>query len=99
MSPFPPHINPMRDTPSHSNMYQAVSWQPTDPPIHSDMAIAASTAMETFQLDSDDVKEDVQDPKNGMKTIQKMIQHLITPTAAVKSAVGTEPSGLTASTG
>jgi hypothetical protein len=46
-------------TPARSNIYQAVSSQPTNPPIHSDMYIAASTAMETFQSDVDDVKEDV----------------------------------------
>jgi prophage DNA circulation protein len=80
-------------------MYQAVSSQPTDPPIHSDMSIAASTAMETFQSDIDDVKEDVQELNNGMQTIQKMLQHLIKPTATVKTTVSTEPSGLMASTG
>jgi hypothetical protein len=57
---LPPHMNPMRVTPARSNMYQTVSSQPTDPPIHSDMSIAASTSMETFQLDIEDVKEDVQ---------------------------------------
>jgi hypothetical protein len=57
---LPPHMNPMRATPARSNMYQGVSSQPTDPPIHSDMSIAASTAMETFQSEIDDVKEDVQ---------------------------------------
>jgi hypothetical protein len=31
---LPPHMNPMRVTPSRSNMYQSVSSQPTDPPIH-----------------------------------------------------------------
>jgi hypothetical protein len=61
-----PHMNPMRVTPASSNMYQAVSSQPTDPPIHSDMSIAASTAMENFQSEIDDVKEDVQELKNGM---------------------------------
>jgi hypothetical protein len=47
------------------------------------MSIAARTAMETFQSYIDDVKEDVQDLKNGMKTIQKILQQLITPTATV----------------
>jgi hypothetical protein len=96
---LPPHMNPMRVTPARSNMYQAVSSQPTDPPFHSDMSIAANTAMETFQSDIDDVNEDVQELKNGMKTIQKMLQQLITPTATVKTTVSTESSGLTASTG
>jgi hypothetical protein len=94
-----PHMNPIRATPARSNMYQAVSLQPTDPPIHSDMSIAASAAMETFQLDTDDVKEDVQELNNGMQTIQKMRQQLITPTATVKITVSTEPSGLAASSG
>jgi hypothetical protein len=53
--------------------------------------------METFQSDIDDVKEDVQELKNGMQTIQKI--QLSTPTATVKTTVSTEPSGLTASTG
>jgi hypothetical protein len=44
-SPLPPHMNPTRVTPARSNMYQSVSSQPTDPPIHSDMSIEASTAM------------------------------------------------------
>jgi prophage DNA circulation protein len=92
-------MNPTRVTPARSNMYQAVSSQPTDPPIRSDMSIASSTAMETFQSDIDDVKEDVQELKNGMQTIQKMLQQIITPTATVKTTVSTEPSGLTASTG
>jgi prophage DNA circulation protein len=73
-------MNPMRVTPARSNMYQAVSSQPTD----TDMSIAASAAMETFQADIDDVKEDVQELKNGMQTVQKMLQQLITPTATVK---------------
>jgi hypothetical protein len=51
-----PHMNPMRVTPAFSNMYQAVSSLPTDPPIHSDMSKAASTAIETFQSDIDDVE-------------------------------------------
>jgi prophage DNA circulation protein len=80
-------------------MYQAVSSQSTDPPIHSYISIAARTAMETFQSDIDDVKEDVQELKNGMQTIQKMLQQLIKPTATVKTTTNTEPSGLTASTG
>jgi hypothetical protein len=92
-------MNPMRVTPDCSNMYQAVSSQPTDPPIHSYMSIAAITAMETFQSDIDDVKEDVQELKNGMQTIHKMLQQLIKPTATVKTTVSTEPSGMTASTG
>jgi hypothetical protein len=96
---IPPQMKPMRVTPAHSSMYQAVSSQPTDPPIHSDMSMAESTAMGTFQSYIDDVKEDVQELKNGMKTIQKMLQQLITPTATVKTTVSTEPSGLTASTG
>jgi hypothetical protein len=96
---LPPHMNPMRATPARSNVYQSVSSQPTDPPIHSDMSIAANTAMETFQSDIYDVIEDFQELKNGMQTIQKMLQQLITPTATVKTTVSTEPSGLTASTG
>jgi hypothetical protein len=66
-------MNPMRVTPARSNMYQSVSSQPTDPPINSDMSIAASTAMETFQSDIDDVKEDFQELNNGMKAIQKTL--------------------------
>jgi uncharacterized phage infection (PIP) family protein YhgE len=58
------------------------------------MSIAASTAMETFQYDIDDVKEDFQELNNGMQTIQKMLQQLITP----KTTVSTEP-GLAESTG
>jgi hypothetical protein len=58
-SKLPPHMNPMRVTPARSNMYQSVSSQPTDPPIHSDMSISANTAMETFQSYIDDVNEDV----------------------------------------
>jgi prophage DNA circulation protein len=61
--------------------------------------IAASKVMETFQSDIDDIQEDVQELKNGMQTIQKMLQHIITPTATVKIIVNTEPSGLTDSTG
>jgi hypothetical protein len=53
-------MNPMRVTPARYNMYQAVSSQPTDPPINSDMSIAASTAMDTFKSYIADVKEDVQ---------------------------------------
>jgi hypothetical protein len=98
MPPFP-HMNPMRVTPDRSNMYQVVSLQPTDPPINSDMSIASSTAMETFQSDIDDVKGYVQELKSGMQIIQKMLQKLITPTATGKPTVSTEPSGLTASTG
>jgi prophage DNA circulation protein len=94
----PPHMNPIRVTPDRSNMYQVVSSQSIDPPIHSDMYIAASTAMETFQSDIDDVKEDVQELNNGMQTIQKMLQQLITPTSRVKTTVIAEPSGLTAFT-
>jgi prophage DNA circulation protein len=92
-------MKPMRVTPSRSNMYQAVSSQPTYPPILSDMSIAASTSMETFQSDIADVKEDVQELKNGMQTIQKMLQQLITPTTTVKTTVSTEPPGMTAYTG
>jgi hypothetical protein len=51
-----PPMNPMMVTPSRSNMYQSVSLQPTDLSIHSDMSIAASTVMENFQSDIDDVK-------------------------------------------
>jgi hypothetical protein len=58
----------MRVTPSRSNMYQGVSLQPTDPPIHSDMSIAASTVIETFQSDIDDVKGGVQELNKGMQT-------------------------------
>jgi hypothetical protein len=95
----PPHMNPVRVTPARSNMYQAVSSQPTNPPLHSDIYITARTEMETFQLDIDDVKEYVQEIKNGLQTIQKMLRQPITPTTIVKKKVGTEPSGLTASTG
>jgi type II secretory pathway pseudopilin PulG len=63
------------------------------------MSISASTAMETFQSDIGDVKEDFQELKNGMQTIQKMLQQLITATETVKTTISTEPSGLTASTG
>jgi phage-related protein len=63
------------------------------------MSIAASTAMETFQSDIDDVKEDVQELNNGMQNIQKMLKQLITPTVTVKTTVSTEPSGLTAPMG
>jgi prophage DNA circulation protein len=87
----------MRVTPARSNMYQSVSSQPKDPPIHSDMSIAAITAMETFQSDIDDVKEDVQELKNVMQSIHKMLQQIISPTATVTITVSTEPSGLTAS--
>jgi prophage DNA circulation protein len=72
-------------------MYQSVSLQTTDPPIHSDTSITASTAMETFQSDIDGVKGDVQEIKNGIQTIQKLLQQLITPTATVKTTVSTEP--------
>jgi prophage DNA circulation protein len=92
-------MNPMRFTPALSNMYQAVSSQPTYPPIHSDMPISASTSMETFQSDIDGVKGGVQELKNGMQNIQKMLQLLITPTSTVKTTVSTEPSGPMASTG
>jgi hypothetical protein len=54
----PPHMNPKSQTPVRSNVYHLVSSQPTVPPIKSDMYIAASTSMETFQSDIDDVKED-----------------------------------------
>jgi hypothetical protein len=63
------------------------------------MSIAASTEMKIFQSDIDDVKEDVQELKNGMQTIQKILQQLITPTATVNTTFSTESSGLTASTG
>jgi hypothetical protein len=63
------------------------------------MSITAITEMETFKSDIDDVEKDLQELKNGMQTIQKMLQQLITPTATVKTTVSTEPSGLTASTG
>jgi hypothetical protein len=92
-------MNPMRVTPARSNMYQSVSSQRTDPPIHSYMYIEASTAMETFQSDIDDVTEDVQDLKNGIQTIQKILQQLISLTATVKTTASTEPSGMTASAG
>jgi hypothetical protein len=91
-------MNPMRVTPARSNMYQAVSLQPIDPPIHSDMYIAASKAMETNQSEINDVKENVQELKNGMQTIQKILQQLITPPSTVKTSVSTEPSGITAFT-
>jgi prophage DNA circulation protein len=89
----------MMVTPARYNVYQSVRLQPTDPPIHSDMSIAASTAMETFQSDIDDIKEDFQELKNCMQTIQKMLQQLITPTTTVKTTVSTEPIGMTYSTG
>jgi prophage DNA circulation protein len=92
-------MNPSSVNPAHSNVYQSVSSQPTVPPIHSDISIAVSTSMETFQLDIDDVKEDVQEFKTGMQTIQKMLQQLITPTSTVKTTFRTEPSGVTSSTG
>jgi polyhydroxyalkanoate synthesis regulator phasin len=69
-------MHPMRVTPARSNMYQAVSSQPTDQPIQPDISIATSTEMKTFKSDIDDVNEDVQELKNGMQTIQKIIQHL-----------------------
>jgi hypothetical protein len=59
------------------------------PPINSDMPIAASTSMETFQSDIDDGKEDVQELKNGMQTIQQMLQQLIPPTKKLKTTVST----------
>jgi hypothetical protein len=59
-------MNPKNITPARSNVYESVSSQPTAPPIHSDMSISASTAMETFQSDIDNVKEDVQELKTGM---------------------------------
>jgi prophage DNA circulation protein len=92
-------MNPMRVTLARSNMYQLFSLQPTDPTIHSDMSIATSTVMETFQSEIDDVKEDVQELKNGMQTIQKMLQQLITPPSTLQIIVSTEPPGLKASTG
>jgi prefoldin subunit 5 len=63
------------------------------------MSIAEITAIETFQSDIDDVKDVVQELKNGIQTIQKMLQQLIKPTETLKTTVSTEPSGLTASTG
>jgi hypothetical protein len=84
---LPPHVNPMRFAPARSNMYQSVSSQPTAPHIHSDMYISESTAMETFQSDIDNVNEDIQELKNGMQNIQKMLQQLITPTTTVKTTV------------
>jgi uncharacterized phage infection (PIP) family protein YhgE len=48
------------------------------------MYISASTAMETFQSEIDDVREDVQELKIGMQNIQKMLQQIITPTSTVK---------------
>jgi uncharacterized phage infection (PIP) family protein YhgE len=92
-------MNTIRVTPYLSNMYQAVSSKPPDPPTNSYMSIATSTEMETFQSDIDDVKEDVQELKTGMQTIHKMLQQLSTPTATVKTKVSTELSGLAASTG
>jgi hypothetical protein len=58
------------------------------------MYIAGSTAMETFQSDIDDVKEDFQELKNDTQNIQKMIQQRITPTATVNTTVSTEPAGM-----
>jgi hypothetical protein len=55
--------------------------------------------METFQSDIDDGKEDVQELKTGMKSIQKMLQQLITPTSTVETTVSTEPAGMTSTTG
>jgi hypothetical protein len=75
-----PPMSPTSITPARSNVHQTVSSQPTVPPINSDMFISEITAMETFQLDIDNVKEDVQELKTGMKSTQKMLQHLITPT-------------------
>jgi hypothetical protein len=48
-STLPPHMNPMRLDLARFNMYQAVSSQPIDPPIHSVMSIAGSKEMKTFQ--------------------------------------------------
>jgi hypothetical protein len=79
-----PHMSPKSVTPANSNVYQASSVQPRAPLINSDMYIAASTAMETFQSDIDNVKEDVQELKTGMQTIQQMLQKLVTPTPTVK---------------
>jgi prophage DNA circulation protein len=61
------------------------------------MSIAASTEMETFQSDIDNIKEVVQELNNGMQNIHKMLQQLIAPTSTVKTTFSTEPSGLTAS--
>jgi hypothetical protein len=91
-----PHMNPNNVNPARSNVYQSVNSQPIFPHIHPDMSISASTAMEAFHPDIDDVKEDVQDLKTGMQNIQKMLQQIITPTA--KTTVSTEPSGWTSST-
>jgi hypothetical protein len=63
---LPPNMNPTRVTPDRSKMYQSVSSQPKDAPIHSYMSTAASTVMETFQSDMDDVTEDIQELENGM---------------------------------
>jgi uncharacterized phage infection (PIP) family protein YhgE len=54
--------------------------------------------METFQSDIDDVTEDVQELKMGMKNIQHLLQQLVTPTNTVNTTVTTELSGLTNST-
>jgi prophage DNA circulation protein len=91
-------MNPKNVTPSRSNVYHAVSLKTTHPPIHSDMSISAIIAMETFQSDIDNVKEDVQGIKTGMKKIQKMLQQLITPPSTVKTTVSTESPGLMSST-
>jgi hypothetical protein len=91
-------MNPKNITPAHSNVYHTVSLKPTNPPTHSDMPITASTAMETFQSDNDDIKEDVQELKNDMQNIHKMLQQLIKPTSTVKKTFRTEPSGLTSPT-
>jgi len=96
---LPPHMNPKSQPQARSNVYQAVSAQTRDPPMPSDMSIAASTAMETFQSDIDDVKEDVQELKEGVKSIQELLKQLLVPTSAVKTTVSTEPSGMTSSTG
>jgi hypothetical protein len=87
----PPHMNPKSVTPARLNVYQAGISQPS-PPINSDMHIARSMVMETFQLYIDDVKEDVHEINTGVQSIQQMIQHLIAPTSTVKTTVSTEQS-------
>jgi prophage DNA circulation protein len=91
-------MKPIMFTPDLYNMYQSVSSQPTSPAIHSDMSIAEIITMETFQSDIDDVKEDVQELKNGMKNLLKMLQQIIKPKETLNTTVINEPSGLMAST-
>jgi hypothetical protein len=67
---IPHHMNPKSLTPDQLNVYQSISVQPRAPHINSDMSIAASTVLETFQSDINDVKEDFQELETDMQTIQ-----------------------------